>query len=353
MAMHHTNGNSYSPSISSSATSSTTPTTDSGPQSTASYLDDRSSIDTTPSRPISHHVSSSRASPRPQSRRAAPPPSYMQNYQPSSPANRTQPIPISGLQARAVATPEPALAQRGLLLLALAADPPTSMIYYLSILLKRHAYSEIVIVGSPTRDSAIKQLKNDIYGLVGGLKMQIGVSTHTNARWDEEGGDLAATTQEALEGEDPIGAVVCTPEYDGVEGDLLTLDSRELARSWMLSVGFVHAVARSAIPRMTTDDNAPAVFAVLASTAHSPAALVNKAATNTLVRQLDISYASARGLAIGLAEQILVPDPEPVEEVPVAATPVQGNYAEPEFKPSESPTRLWNMWALQDELGRA
>nr|POF17069.1 hypothetical protein CFP56_57884 [Quercus suber] len=338
-----------------STSSSSTADNDSSVTRSSTYLDYRSSIDTTPSRPISHYASSSRASLRSGSRQGIPLPSYMANYQQGTAhlATKAQPITIPA-RVPVPAPVKPAVVRQGTVLIAIAAEPPTSTIFYLNVLLRRHAYAGIAIVGTAEHAETIKQLKIDTYALAGRLKQELSVTTHVPASW--EGEEMGAVLQQiaSRDGSEQLRAVMCAPEYDGMSNDLLSLEHDEVARSWQRSVGFLHAVAKSSIPSMAGEVRG-AVFAVLASTAHSPAALVNKAATNTLVRQLDTSYASSRGLAIGHAEQLLIPDPEP--EVEVAAAETEGTrheekeYADADFKPSESPTKLWNMWALQDELG--
>nr|POE80075.1 hypothetical protein CFP56_08141 [Quercus suber] len=293
-----------------SASSSSTADNNSSVTRSSTYLDYRSSIDTTPSRPISHHASSSRASLRSGSRQGLPLPSYMVNYRQENTnvASKAQPIAIPARVA-APAPVKPTVVRSGTVIIAIAAEPPTSTVFYLNVLLRRHTYAGVAIVGITEHAETIKQLKIDTYALAGRLKQELSITTHVHT--DCEGDDVSTVLQQIVDrdGSDKLGAVLCAPEHDGMSSDLLSLDPSEVARSWQRSVGFVHTVARSSIPRMSGVGSS-AVFAVLASTAHSPAALVNKAATNTLVRQLDTSYASSRGLAIGHAEQLLIPEPE-------------------------------------------
>ena len=87
----------------------------------------------------------------------------------------------------------------------------------------------------------------------------------------------------------------------------------------------------------------------------SPRVSVHKAACDTFVALLADQNA-ANGLIVDYAENVYIPEPEPVEvngKLHPSERNGLGNGDVAEFNPGESPTKLWNMWALQEQLGAA
>jgi len=244
----------------------------------------------------------------------------------------------------ATAPPKPAEAQ-GLLVLAAIAELHPRTMHYLDLLLTRQLYSGIAIVGSKEQQAAIKQLKMDVYALVGRLRQEVIVSTHVLDDWRDE--HISAVIRQVSRNVGGVSGVVCTPAYERPLStgavDVLSLDRDELRESWMCSVGFLHAVAKCTIP-MLLENGGRSVFLMLAAAAASPASLLNQTTCETLVNQLREAY-SGQALTIGHAEDELIPE----------AVTIQRNgdrqSVGPVFLPSESPTKLWNMWALQNEIG--
>ena len=278
------------------------------------------------------------------------------NYQSSATETRTQPVTTP----QSSAPPAPVATKRtGVLLLVLAAEVHAETVRFVETALKQRAYSSIAIIGNKEHEPPIKQLKMEMYGLVGKLGRDMGVQTHTRADGSEEA--LSAVVAQALNGRHGLQGVLCSLAYDdGGErsaGDLLSLEQEELWRSWLGSFGFLHGVAKATLPLLrSARDHAddPSLFLVIQAAARSPIAAINKAACDTLLRQLGTASTS-QGVTIDFAESVLIPEPEsiaPTNGVPKLRT--NGFASEPQesiFSPGESPTKLWNMWALQDENG--
>ena len=163
-----------------------------------------------------------------------------------------------------------------------------------------------------------------------------------------------------MRGKGDIGGVICSLAHGG-EGsgatDILSVERGDLEQSWRTSVGFLHGVAKATISLLIGRNDADmqsSLFLLLESAARSPASLLSKAACDTLVRQLSAGYAS-RDLTVDYAENVLIPEPErkPVKTDRVPSLQTNGFGAEPAepsiFTPGESPTKLWNMWALQND----
>lgn len=137
------------------------------------------------------------------------------------------------------------------------------------------------------------------------------------------------------------------------------MGGEQLQAPWTSGVGFLHAVAKAAIPRMRA---AGGLFAVTGATQRSPMATFYRAACEALIELLS-EDAATDGVAIVHAENVLVPEPEPEVEqdrrreggksngVPIPARAGAVQNGEAEFAPLESPTKLWNMWALHEQLG--
>jgi len=282
------------------------------------------------------------------------------NYQAPQPKTQPMAVPQSASQPAPVELEAPVrrTVPPGLLLLFVGADVHPRTVHFLGILLKRRAFSGIAIIGSKEHETAVKQLKMDVYGLIGKLGREMGVQTHLLLGSSED--ELASAVQEALKGKSDTGGVMCSLAYGG-EGsdtmDILSAERSDLERSWQASVGFLHCVAKVTMPLLTARvgvDAQAGPFLLLESVARSPASLVSKAACETLVCQLSAAYAS-RDLQVDYAENVLFPEPErkPARTERVPSLQTNGFSAEPAepsiFTPGESPTKLWNMWALQND----
>lgn len=284
------------------------------------------------------------------------------NYQDTRAESNTQSIdvPQPALQAGRPETGIGATARQasGLLLVCVAAAVHPSTVHYLEIALKKHLYSRVALVGSEQHQIAIKQLKMDVYGLAGKLGLGSGVQTHLYPGSSE--GEVAAAVQKALNGTSDLQSVLCSLTYDVEEtadANILSMEHAELERSWRMSVGFLHSVAQATVPLLQSADGGQSeqasLFLVMESNSHTSLSRINKAACDTLMRQLSTMH-KPQELLVDYAENVLVPEPEPAHANGVTSLRTDGfstQASDLEFSPGESPTKLWNMWALQDEIG--
>lgn len=285
-------------------------------------------------------------------------PSYM-NYQNGNGA-KTEPIAV--LRARhaassSVTTVVPTKEEHiGTVLLAVAGQPHASTISYVETLLRRQRVSTIAILGREGSESSIKQLKMDVYALLGKMRLEVDVQMYLKRSWKED--EIFAAFDEIVERRNHVNYVICHVEYDSSGArpiDLLSLEQDDLEGLWGSNVGFLHAVAKCSILGMSHRDDGrnTDMFLVMGPACRTPASFINKAACDTMVMQLQQSH-SSHTLTIGHAEEILIGDSEPEETNPSATGLLQpGSYSAttPAFTPSESPTKLWNMWALQNDVG--
>ncbi|KAK3067336.1 hypothetical protein LTR53_015859 [Teratosphaeriaceae sp. CCFEE 6253] len=325
------------------------------------YLDYRSSIDTSsradsteiqrdyadslssaPSRAPPMPPSNAAASSRPSSR-----PSFM-NYQSTSPAP-SKPVAVPQLRSNGATPVAPAhlgaggyesSRHGGTLLVFIVAEVHPQMVQYLQRWLKRWSVSAITVIGTHGYAAEIKQLKMDIYGVIGKLGREVGVQTHLRARLDSD--EVSATVSET--GEDLRG-VLCSISYNSntTSADALGIDGPDLALAWQRSVGALHAVARATMPLLTAKGR-PGLFLVLESAEQSAVSAINKAACDALLDQLDATYGSS-SITIDHVDRVLLPDAEPAEQHGGVDRVPDGYYQEDsDFAASESPTKLWAMW---------
>lgn len=243
----------------------------------------------------------------------------------------------------------------GVLLVYLAAEVHIKTMHYLQIALRRRAYASIAIVGGKAYEESVKQLKMEIYGLIGKLGREMGVQTYMVSGDSDE--ELGAVVQEAVNGRGDLQGVLCSLTYDqdGTSAvDILSHERADLERSWQTSLASLHAVSKATIPLLTSAstglDNG-SLFLVAETPARAPVSIIHKAACDTLLRQL-AAYGS-RNLTIDYAENVLIAEPEPVHTDGAPNLRIDAFSAGPTesvFTPGESPTKLWNMWALQNEL---
>lgn len=283
-------------------------------------------------------------------------PSYMSFQNGHTPAS-TKPICIPRSPLQPITTQPPTTSQ-GLLLITIAGAPDPSTIASLRALVKKHSFSGVVIIGSSEHGVEIKKLKMDVFALIGKLGLELSVQIHLQDTWGES--EIVASVQEALGSVHHIGSVMCYPSYNyprTAAKEILNLERSELERSWMDGLGFLHAVAKATIPQLQKQDSErSSVFLLMTSAANTAAALISKNACEMLIGQLGTAESSSK-LVVGSSETLLLPDPEllqadepPSSVLEPAAQLDADTYT---FKTGESPTKLWNMWALQEQLEKA
>ena len=220
-------------------------------------------------------------------------------------------------------------------------------------MLKRGSYSTIIMMGSEEYEVELKQVKMNIYALFGKMSLEVGVTLKLQRSWSES--EISAAIAKTVSSGDAVHGVLCIPAYDSdplIDSDILALDETQLQLPWASSVGFLHGVAKATLPDMRTSiqqqRGMAGQFLVTGLIETTATSTVYKAACDRIVALLATS-----SLTVAYAEDVLIPEPEPVlfngTLYPSARPgPVDSDISD--FAPGESPTKLWNMWALQDEL---
>lgn len=257
------------------------------------------------------------------------------------------------------------------LLLALIANTiHPSTIFYLEMLLNRQNFSGIVFAASKTQEAALKQLKMDVYALIGRLRKELAVSVHIKDEWSQA--EMEAIVKDSTKHGDSVQGVICCPEFDETgtaDVDVLALDGEQLDRLWKQSVSFLHAAIKSTAVHLLSrskplDPASNGVFAraprgpfflVAGSTTYTSASQITKPASDAMVLQFE-KATKAKGLTVGFAEAMLIPEParepppKPSDEYsPVAQDTYDNGHEDVGFLPGESPTKLWSSWALHND----
>ena len=313
----------------------------------------------------------------------------------SSPASTRRSVSLSSSAQTTTQLPP------GLLFVFIAASPHSLTTSFLELLLKRQTFSGVVIVGNKEQETAIKELKIAVYALIGRMSRELGVHTYTLETWNEASMEFIVQ-QATKSGATGIQGVLCTPQYDSSDAssgtDLISLSRETLQQSWDQSVGFLHAICKCMVPQLLSQSQLseqPPPPPPLppptesASKLHNPFLIVAGTTTDTTVTYqiaksacdalIDFLEKSNRSqnLIVGHADVLLVQEPEPEPEpepdrgnesnktslaekrttvLPYVATSGIGYLQEqPQqpIAPSESPTELWGMWAMQNELSDA
>ncbi|CAK3741465.1 Hypothetical predicted protein [Lecanosticta acicola] len=259
----------------------------------------------------------------------------------------------------------------GALLILTSGALHPSTLFYLEMLLRRQNLSSIAFTASNAQESALKQLKMDVYALLGKMGKEVGVTIHTKAEWTQA--EIESVVQEATKSGTALQGIMCSLELDEdgtAAADFLALETDQLQHSWKQSVAFLHAATRATVPQLLSrcqpgNRSANGIssrtpqgpfFLVTGFTPYTSASHIVRSACDSLILQLERST-KAKGLTVGYAEEMLIP--EPVPEAPKVADQDQFSVSDRQsipledqiFTPSESPTKLWNMWALQNDIG--
>lgn len=266
---------------------------------------------------------------------------------------------------------EPAGGPPGLLLVLISSNIPPSTIFYLEMLLNRQTFSGIVFAASKSQEAELKQLKMDVYALMGRLRKELVVTVHTKHAWSQT--EIETVVSEATKHGDGIQGVLCYPEFaetGTADIDIIALESEQLERAWKQSVAFLHAVIKATSNHILSrckplNPAANGVFVraphgpfflVVGSTAYTPASQITKSACDTLVLQYERAT-KQNGLTVGFAEAILIPEPtrepppKPGDDSPLGPEMYSAGHEDLGFVPSESPTKLWSSWAMHNDLG--
>lgn len=228
---------------------------------------------------------------------------------------------------------------------------------YIESMLKKGSYSEIVILGHAEQEAALKQLKMNIYALLGKLSLEVGVYMELQREWSET--TISAAITKATRSGESVYGVLCCPEFgsdDSTNSDILTFDEEQLMNPWRHSVGFMHNIAKHTLRNLRPDNqkapDAAGYFLITQPTTQSTTASLFQATCAGMLSLLTQSPTS-NGWLVGYAEDNVVREPEPIKENGYSLSAQAGPVADDlgDYPLPESPTKLWNMWALQDELG--
>jgi len=284
-------------------------------------------------------------------------PSFM-NYQNGAAAESLKRKPIPPQRANQPSVPEGAngiatTAGGTLVVFIGGVEVHSATIRYLGIALQRRRYDYIGIVGSEILAATLKQLKIDVYGLIGKFGRETGVQVSLLANFSGE--SITRAIEEVCKSGMAKG-VLCEITYgDSDAADLLSIDGNEFGITWEKSVRLLHAVARATVPMLSSATplqlDQPAFFLVLDYPVQDMVSSFYKTACDSLLRSLRDQF-SHGNLTIGHAANVLIPRPEPIDTNGNDKTPVGVSEGEPlELTPGESPTKLWNMWAMHEQLG--
>lgn len=243
---------------------------------------------------------------------------------------------------------------QGTLLLAVAASPHSSTMFYVESMLRKFSYRQIVVLAHSGYESALKRLKVDVYALLGRLGQEAKVELDLRSTWTES--EIDAATSQLTTGGDAIYAVLCSPLYDSVgpgATDIMALERDELVSQWSSSVGFLHTIAKYALPNFPSNSHEhqqAGLFLVTSPLKRSSIATVHDAACRAFAGLLAEANATKK-ITIGYADNVLLPEPEP-ESQPAK---LNGGNRLPSLQiskaprtdddpPPESPTKLWALY---------
>ncbi|SMQ45197.1 unnamed protein product [Zymoseptoria tritici ST99CH_3D7] len=304
------------------------------------------------------------AAPRPMSQ-VSYRPSYM-SHVPTTSRTDSVAIEVPKSSLRPETPAKHAITPRGLLLVLVAGSIPASMMDYLEMLLGRQNFSGLIIAATQEQEVLVKKLKMDIYGLIGRMEKELGVSIHLKDGWSQAG--VETTLQEITGTGESVQGILCCPDFGSAEGsDILDLDEDDLEKSWKKSMGFLHAASRASIRPLIeqckksrhlpkdTSGRGPhgPFFLVTGSAPQTAVSQITKSACDNLLNQL-ARATSSDDLIVGYTEALLIPDPVVIDgladgnDLPLRSRNGNGIHHDADDEPfiaSESPTKLWNMWS--------
>lgn len=254
--------------------------------------------------------------------------------------------------------PAPPPEAKGTLLLGIAASPHRSVVSYLQSMLKKSFYKQVFILGSVEQETELKQLKVDIYALLGRLGQEASVQMELRSSWDEV--EVYTAVSKAVAEGDAIHGVLCSPAYENVRSsgtDIMALDQDQLGLPWKSSIGFLHSVAKFALPNFRSSGHEykqPGLFLVTSPSEQSPTSTLYNAGCRTIMTLL-VEANAGKSLTIDYAENVLLPEPGParVKSNGGPKVPALNLTRDPkpdEYPPPDSPTKLW---ALYNEFASA
>ena len=261
-------------------------------------------------------------------------------------------------------------AGRRALLLLLPATAPSKLQEYLHSIVSVYGMEEVILVGKD--EDVLKKTKMDCYTVAGKTERNVSVRTHVITS-SQDTAELANTIEQLASGT-LFGVLLCQQSSTIMHtGDILDMDTDDISRDWLSTMIPLHATARQTIPllsRAITNTSTPSQRPFFLIDPRPEATNVNPfhtAIQSSLLESI-IRSPAATGVTIGYAHDILPPPRKPVEKaaLPLAIDiPVRqangtglGGIGQGALTPGaltpgsgESPTKLWNLWAMSQEPG--
>lgn len=287
-------------------------------------------------------------------------PSYMKHAPisrkpvPSKPSSNSLADPAT-MPAKSNGAPIAPPEIKGTLLLAIASAPHKSVVFYLQSMLKKSTYGQIIVLGNPEKELELKQLKVDIYSLLGRIGQEVKVQMDLRSNWEEA--EINTVISNAVLEDQAIQGVLCIPDYGyhAASLDIMSLQQQDLEIPFKSSVGFLHSIAKHAIPNFRSsghEHKRPGLLLLTSPIDQSPSSILCSASCRTLLTLL-VEANVGKNITIDYADNVLLPEPEPVKAnggTKLAPLHITNNSDVDEYPPPDSPTKLW---ALYNELGVA
>lgn len=254
------------------------------------------------------------------------------------------------------------------LLILIAGVPDRHILKCLEKILGQSSIDDIAIIGNSAHKTAITQLKMNTYALMGRMRLEAGIYTSMH---DSLGGyRLENAIKNAIKGDGPLRGVLCCPEYSPADADDGAIDSALLESAWQTSVGFLNVASQTCLSRMKLsvdgDAESGAAYESKVSKETPFFHVVDPSTTTYLSRVTQPACAAlmdviresgqARGIDYGVADILSSPASRTDSARPgTASLPhldtnmPHEDVALEELSP-ESPTNLWSMWAVANEI---
>jgi len=289
----------------------------------------------------------------------------------SSPSQRPQTATDTTVATPSVysqqSSSEPVYGPRHLLIITCGTAKP-DLQQHIQTSVNRHDIGAVILLGAD--EEALKKSKMDCYTVAGKLEKNLSVSTTTIKSTEDP--DALRRSLASLQNKN-IRGVLVYPADSIAEEDILDLDEGDMNRAWRISVLTLQTIARHTLPLLTrtqaetnsishSSESRTSFFAVERRSSQDSAPTFHSTVHDTLLQSIARSPA-ALGVKIGYSQNVLPPLPSrPVQRdvpssSPAVAIPIPGmngsgqgtaRHEEVEQNLSESPTKLWASWAMQE-----
>lgn len=247
---------------------------------------------------------------------------------------------------------------------------PTGIQRHLQSILGTHKAEEVLLIGP--NENVLKQIKMECYTVAGQLGQDVSVQLVPN-----HGPPNMETLLQTLKGTPGTalsGVLLALPSDSRLgpldaDQDILDLEEQDLEVAWQSAIQTIHSMAKQTIPSMPRYSNGDSVDSPILgsySTAQKPFFVIDngtpsqplpsfiRSAQDNLLQDIARSRL-ASGVDVGYASEFLFPpDPKQVAQqaaIDIPRLQTNGYATSGAITPStqESPTKLWNLWAMQNE----